>query len=94
MQLDCSLEELTNVDLEYFANKCNGLDEIPYTYGCRRCFSTYKLCVYELDQQGNVLHCPSGAHLKNCEKMECNNMFKCKNIIAYPSGKILRVFIF
>ena len=84
LQSDCSMEELTNADLKYFVNKCNGLDEIPCTYGCRRCFPTYKLCVYELDKQGNLLYCPSGAHLKNCEKMECNNMFKCKKHYCIP----------
>ena len=84
LQSDCSEEELTNTDFKYFKNICHGSDEIPCTYGCRRCFPTYKLCVFELDHQGNLLYCPSGAHLKNCKEMECNNMFKCRNHYCIP----------
>ena len=84
LQSDCNMEELTSGDLRHFVNICHGLDEIPCTYGCRRCFPIHKLCVYELDQQGNLLYCPSGAHLKNCKKMECNNMFKCRKHYCIP----------
>ena len=76
---DCKIEELEDFvhNITYFKRNCTGKYEVQCTYGCSRCFSVYKLCVYELDHHSNLMHCPSGAHIKKCIEMECNNMFKC-----------------
>ena len=82
---DCIEDEIMlKRDSNHFHYTCNGLDEILCTYGCARCFPVNKLCVYEIDYNGVLQHCPRGAHLKNCEEMECNNMFKCYKYYCIP----------
>ena len=83
--------DCTEIELElmyqnklYFSRSCQNPDEIQCTYGCDKCFPVHKMCVYELDKTGNLMHCPSGAHLKNCTHMECNNMFKCYKHYCIP----------
>ena len=64
---DCSNQELSDIlnSSEYFVKICKMKDEIQCTYGCDKCFAIQKICVYELDHNGKLMHCPSGAHLKN-----------------------------
>ena len=78
--LDCTEAELEGL---YFIKECDHPEHIQCTFGCARCFHVFHLCVYELDNDGNLLHCPSGSHLKNCEDMQCNNMFKCNYCVPY-----------
>ena len=88
---DCTFQELQQMELSYinFRLACSNADEILCTYGCSRCFPIAKVCVYELDHCGNLMHCPSGAHLKNCQKIECNNMFKCNEHYCVPYRFVL-----
>ena len=83
---DCTNQELSAIlnSSEYFVKTCKIKDEIQCTYGCAKCFAIHKLCVYELDHNGKLMHCPSGAHLNNCTEMECNNMFKCYDSYCIP----------
>ena len=91
---DCKKEELKNYSKKesYFVSKCKSLNELQCTYGCAKCFKTHKLCVYELDADGNLMNCPSGSHLKNCTLMECNNMFKCHQFYCIPY-RYITIFI-
>ena len=82
LQNDCTKEKLGS-GAKQFVQNCENPDEIQCTYGCARCFPLHKLCVYELDHHGNMMHCPSGAHLKNCGQIQCNNMFRCSYCIPY-----------
>ena len=65
---DCTPQELQK--LKGGKSKAGNVCEEPYhiqcTFGCAKCFSVYNLCVYELDNNGGLIHCPSGSHLKNC----------------------------
>ncbi len=76
---DCAVPKLHKINQNIVLSNtgCTRKDEMQCTYGCNRCFTLSKLCVYELDHYGNLMHCPSGAHLISCEDMQCNNMFKC-----------------
>ena len=62
------------------------------------CQSTYILsntlyemkdvCSYKLNNQGHLIPCSKGEHLKNCELFECNVMFKCPGYYCIPWGYI------
>ncbi len=65
-------------------SSCMNVDEIPCTFGCSACFPLHKICVYEISHAGMLMYCPSGAHLKNCEAIECTNMFKCSRYYCIP----------
>ena len=64
--------------------RCQEPGQIHCTLGCAMCLSVHYLCVYELDFNNNLMHCPSGSHLKNCMDVECNNMFKCYKSYCVP----------
>ena len=80
---DCTAAEIEEMS-HNFINSCQNRDHMQCTYGCAKCFPVHKICVFELDQQGNLMHCLSGSHLKNCTKMDCNNMFKCTESYCIP----------
>lgn len=83
---DCTSRELlkSREDSLLANRQCHDSTYIKCTIGCERCFNIHKLCVFELDQHGSVMHCPSGAYLQNCIEMECNNMFKCLRHYCVP----------
>ena len=87
IQLDCTQKELQylgELHSTYLVKTCSSFNELQCTYGCAKCFPIHKLCVYDLDQNGVLRYCPSGAHLKNCDRIGCNTMFKCKNNYCLP----------
>ncbi len=77
---DCTENELPSDEnnMVDFVKGCTENDHMQCTYGCAGCYPIHKLCVFELNQKGDLMYCPSGAHLRNCQHFECNNMFKCK----------------
>ena len=86
-QSDCTekeLQDLRDIHSSYLVKACSGLSQLQCTYGCAKCFPIHKLCVYELENNWKLKYCPSGAHLKNCERIECNKMFKCTNHYCLP----------
>ena len=86
-QSDCTekeLQDLRDIHSSYLVKACSGVNELQCTYSCAKCFPIHKLCVYELESNWNLKYCPSGAHLKNCERIECNKMFKCTNHYCLP----------
>ena len=86
LDTDCNKEELAAVtrNTSHFVSRCDKENSIQCTLGCKHCFSINKICVYEIDDNGKLMHCPSGSHLKNCTDMECNNMFKCFKKYCIP----------
>ena len=42
------------------------------------------ICLYKLNEKGQLLPCNKGEHLQNCETFECNMMFKCPNFYCVP----------
>ncbi len=83
---DCKEQELKHMAESYVAvgRECNSTDELFCTFGCSLCFPIHKLCVFELTANGELMYCPSGAHLKNCFQFSCNNMFKCHQHYCIP----------
>ncbi len=83
---DCSNNELNLIKLTgmFAISTCDVENTIPCTYGCKQCFPISKLCAFELSHNGHLLFCPSGAHLKNCEELKCNNMMKCLSHYCIP----------
>ena len=43
-----------------------------------------EICSYKLNSQGHLIPCNKGGHLQNCEKFECNMMFKCPDFYCIP----------
>lgn len=81
---DCNEYEVKNITAEPGLEGCEENNTIQCTYRCKICFPFHKLCVHELDKASRLMHCPSGAHLKNCEEMECSNMLKCYKSYCVP----------
>ncbi len=83
---DCSQEELEAFaqNITSIRNVCIHKGYIPCTLGCQKCYPIHKICVYELDQLGDLMHCPSGSHIKHCTKAECANMVKCYKNYCVP----------
>ncbi len=83
---DCSDNELNLMKLNrmFASSTCDMENTIPCTYGCKQCFPITKLCCFELSHNGHLLPCASGAHLKNCEELKCNNMMKCPSHYCIP----------
>ncbi len=82
--------DCTTIELSYFEamasiieNHCSQ-NTLQCTKGCKRCYSARKKCIFELDIQGGVMHCPSGAHLKGCDFSECYNHFACTLFYCIP----------
>ncbi len=83
---DCLKEEilLSQSIIQKRVSDCVAPDQLPCTLGCEQCFAIGKLCVFEVDRNRKLMHCPSGAHLKNCKKMECSKMLKCTQSYCIP----------
>ncbi len=94
MTADCTESEIETSRerrMGKFTTDCLGDDHMQCTYGCKRCFPIYKVCVHELDTNYSLMHCPSGAHLKNCLGVDCNNMFKCPKRYCVPYRYKLKI---
>ncbi len=90
---DCTEDEFNSIENDKatptFTGSCEHPHKIQCTYGCKRCIAVGKVCIYELDFKGTLMHCPSGNHIKNCQLMECNNMFKCARQYCIPYRYII-----
>ena len=59
--------------------------EIPCIPGHPCCFSSDKLCVFEKDKDGELLHCRNGEHLLGCDDIVCPNPYiKCNLSYCIP----------
>ncbi|ELU06797.1 hypothetical protein CAPTEDRAFT_37594, partial [Capitella teleta] len=76
-----------------FVDCPDGSDEICPEEFCKKkrcpniledsCLPREKLCVYERDSDGNLLHCETGSHLQNCFEVSCPHMFQCIHKTGY-----------
>ncbi len=82
---DCTPTELSHFEAmaNIFENHCRP-NKHQCTKGCTRCYSAKKKCIFELDIQSRIMHCPSGAHLKDCDFSECYNYFACSLFYCIP----------
>ena len=56
--------------------------------GHPRCFPIEKLCVYDVDVNGKLLHCGNGAHLSSCKSHQCPGRFKCRHSNCLPAVRV------
>ena len=67
---------------------CKDIDEIPCVPNHSKCFRIQSLCVYDLDILGHIVPCRDGAHLFNCNYIQCTNTFKCPGSYCIPLRKV------
>ena len=72
-----SLLKFHKLHCKFVESPCVRPDEVPCVPGHSKCFPINKLCVYDLDENGNLLYCRDGSHLKECVSFHCLHMFKC-----------------
>ena len=64
---------------------CSQSDMYECYSGLSECYTKKERCVYNLAEGLQVLmYCRNGKHLQDCENMECQNMYKCKNSYCIP----------
>ena len=52
--------------------------------GLSVCFPLDKLCVFDLDEEQNIIWCRNGAHLSDCGYINCTNSYKCPQSYCLP----------
>ena len=55
---------------------CSRPYEIPCLEGHKKCYNSFDICIYNLDEHKHLYPCRNGGHLQNCRKFECNMMYK------------------
>ena len=63
---------------------CRRKYEIACKQGHPKCYNISDICTYRINFFGRIQPCSNGAHLQNCEKFECNIMFKCVKSYCIP----------
>ena len=73
-----SLIKFHKLHCMFVESPCVRPDEVPFVPGHSKYFPINKLCVYDLDENGNLLYCCDGSHLKECVSFHCLQMFRCQ----------------
>lgn len=63
---------------------CANSYQIPCRDGHPKCYNFSEICEYQMSQEGKLMTCRTGEHLKNCKSFECNAMFKCPHYYCIP----------
>ena len=63
---------------------CKKQNEFPCGVGHNECYNITDICVFKLNKYHHIIPCTNGAHIQNCEKFECNVMYKCINSYCIP----------
>ena len=71
----------TEDDNIYLYKKTN---EFPCGLGHNEFYNITDICIYKLNKYQHIIPCRNGAHIQNCEKFECNVMYKCINSYCIP----------
>ena len=58
--------------------------EIPCMEGHSKCFNITDICLFKLNAHRYIIPCRNDGHLENCEKFECNMIFKCFDSYCIP----------
>ena len=58
---------------------CKFPDQVPCLEGHSKCFNITDICMYRINEYGDLTPCRNGGHLESCKEFECNLSFKCKN---------------
>ena len=84
---DCTSSEIDEVQLtqtNLSSNICSTSGLLPCVFGHTRCYNISSVCVFKLNQYGHLTPCRAGQHLYNCQKYECNAMFRCPKFYCIP----------
>lgn len=63
---------------------CKPPAEISCKEGHTKCYNTTDICSYKLDRWDQLAPCRNGGHLEQCDKFQCNMMFKCHKSFCLP----------
>ena len=79
-------DELTGSGkLVHVTINCSQLNKHECYSGLSDCYTKDERCIYNLTQGLQVLmYCRNGKHLQDCENMECQKMYKCRNSYCIP----------
>ena len=67
---------------------CLDRSQHPCVAGLPVCFSLAKLCVFDLDEEENILWCRNGAHVSDCTDINCTNSYKCPDSYCIPFHRV------
>ena len=83
-------DEPLYLDLRYNQklHSCNDYTKIPCVPGLPACFTFQHLCLFDSDQEGNLLWCRNGAHLGECAGVNCTNSYKCPESYCIPFHRV------
>ena len=60
----------------------------PCAAGLPVCFPLVKLCLFDSDEEQNILWCRNGAHLGDCTDINCTNSYKCNQSYCIPIHRV------
>ncbi len=68
---------LTNLLKHGQSLKCPLVGQLLCKDGHPKCYSVSDICIYEVNEQHNLIPCRTGENLQSCLKFQCNFQFKC-----------------
>ena len=64
--------------------ECRNPNHLPCVAGLPVCYPINKLCLFDVDENGNTKWCRDGAHLGDCAFIDCTNSYKCPGSYCIP----------
>ncbi len=68
---------LTNLLKHRQSLQCPLAGQLPCKDGHPKCYSVSDICIYEVNEQHNLIPCRTGENVQSCLKFQCNILFKC-----------------
>ena len=63
---------------------CEDRTQHPCVEGLPVCFPLDKFCLFDSDEEQNILWCRNGAHVGDCTYINCTNSYKCPQSYCIP----------
>lgn len=73
---------------EMGTRKCSLFGLLQCSKFSNGCFHVSHICILIVSELGSLLPCSNGGHIQNCEKFECNAMFKCPGFYCVQWSKV------
>ena len=67
---------------------CEDKSQHPCVEGLPVCFPLEKFCLFDSDEDQNILWCRNGAHLGDCTYINCTNSYKCPQSYCIPFHRV------
>ena len=68
--------------------ECGDRSQHPCVAGLSVCFPLDKLCVFDSDEEQDILWCRNGAHISDCAYINCTNSYKCSQSYCIPFHRV------